>query len=283
MTVSGFTGTVGLAGCGAMGLPMARALRVAGIDCIGFDIRDAAEFGDFAPHMVADPVEFAARADVLISVVRDSKETLDLYFDDQALFRQSTNPKVCILSSTVSPRFLPQVADRLPADVLFYEAPMSGAPVAAEEARLTFMLGADEATAAPHAALYQAMGRVVHHLGGLGRGMTCKVLNNFVAASSVLAVRHVLKGAADTGLDPQTLLDVMSVSSGATWFGDNFHKVEWAGELYDPMNTIGILEKDVTATLDALGGDTVEELPAFLRALRDGLAEIPPAPLQPGK
>ena len=280
MKTEGFEGTVGIAGCGDMGLPMARALRQAGIDCLGFDIRPVAEFGDFAPQMLADPAAFAGRCDVLVSVVRDARQTLDLYFDDQAIFNQPIYPKVCLLASTVSPRFLPEVAARLPEDVLFFEAPMSGAPIAAEEARLTFMLGADQATASPFQPLFRAMGRVIHHLGAPGRGMTCKVLNNFVAATSVLAVRHVLRGAADSGLAPEKLLEVMSVSSGGTWFGDNFDRIAWAGEDYDPGNTIGILEKDVTAMLDALGG---AGLPSFLEAVRDGLAEIPACPPLAGK
>jgi len=51
---------VGVAGCGRMGLPMARALAGAGFDVRGFDIRPPAEFGAFAARMEPDPAAFAA-------------------------------------------------------------------------------------------------------------------------------------------------------------------------------------------------------------------------------
>jgi 3-hydroxyisobutyrate dehydrogenase-like beta-hydroxyacid dehydrogenase len=118
------------------------------------------------------------------------------------------------------------------------------------------------------------MGNAVHHLGGIGAGMTVKVVNNFVAASSVVAVRHALAAALALGVEPDRLTQVMAQSSGATWFGDNLAAIDWSGEGYDPDNTIGILEKDVNSFLDALrdlpefeGGELAETVIGNLRKL----------------
>lgn len=272
---------IGVAGCGAMGLPMARALLAAGFPVSGFDIRPKDEFGDFAPRMVDDPADFAGGIDILISVVRDQRQTLDLYFDAQAIFAQSRYPKTCLLASTVSPRFLHAVRGRLPADAAFIDIPMSGAPIAAEQARLTFMAGASKDDARPIAPLLNAMGREIHYLGGFAQGMAAKVLNNFVAASSVAAVRQVLSDAPRLGVAPEALLAVMAASSGATWFGGNFDAISWSRETYDPANTIGIVEKDVNSLLDALNG-LAEPLDsaarAYVEAVRDRLSTLPPAP-----
>jgi len=274
-----YDGQVGIAGCGAMGLPMGRALLKAGFRVKGFDIRPVEEFGDFKSQMVVAPGQFASAIDVLISVVRDQRQTLDLYFDDQAIFRQPAYPKTCLLASTVSPRFIGELSTRLPADVRFFEIPMSGAPVAAAEARLSFMIGADEQTAQPIRPLLEAMGRDLHFLGGLGKGMAGKVLNNFVAASSVAAVRQVLHEAARLNVAPQQLLAVMKSSSGGTWFGDNFETIDWAREDYDPGNTIGILEKDVNSLLDALQGSQSEpQSLEYIKTIRNRLSALPPAP-----
>ena len=54
------TEVVGVAGCGAMGLPMARRLVHAGFDVLGFDVRSVDEFGDFAPRMVGEPAPISA-------------------------------------------------------------------------------------------------------------------------------------------------------------------------------------------------------------------------------
>lgn len=271
--------TIGLAGCGAMGLPMARALLRAGFNVYGFDIRPVEQFGDFATRMMASAEDFSNATDVLISVVRDQRQTVDLYFDEQALFDHPNYPKTCLLASTLSPRFLDQLVARLPDDVLFIDIPMSGAPIAAVEERLSFMIGANEQTAAPIKPLLQAMGGDLHFLGGLGKGMTCKVLNNFVAASSVAAVRQVLSEAQKLGISAAQLRDVMKSSSGGTWFGDNFERIVWARQDYHPANTMAIIEKDVNALLDALaGGHTDPQALKYIETIRDRLSALPPAP-----
>jgi len=244
--------TIGVAGCGAMGLPMARALLASGFKVSGFDVRPLDEFGDFAPHMQADAQRFANECDTLICVVRDEQQVLDLCFDDQALFHTVRSPETFVLSSTTSPRFVHKLRKKLPQDVVLIDAPMSGAPLAAIAATLTFMVGGPPQAVTALQPAFAAMGSKIHHLGELGAGMATKVLNNFVAASTVVAVRNVLKHAESSGIDPQTLLGVMAQSSGQTWFGSNFNQINWAGEGYDAGNTIGILEKDVGAFIDGL-------------------------------
>ncbi|MBL6931438.1 MAG: NAD(P)-dependent oxidoreductase [Rhodospirillales bacterium] len=271
--------TVGVAGCGAMGLPMARALARAGFTVKGFDVRPVEEFADFQQHMMASPDDFSENVDIVISVVRDQRQTLDLFFDEQAIFNNPDYPKVCLLASTVSPLFITEVAARLPANVQFFEIPMSGAPIAAEEERLSFMIGADEETAAPFRPLLEAMGRDLHFLGGLTKGMACKVLNNFVAASSVVAVRQVLSEARKLQVTPDQLLAVMKSSSGGTWFGNNFDVISWANEDYDVSNTIGIIEKDVNSLLDALeGAKSDQQATAYIKTIRDRLSALPSSP-----
>ncbi len=114
-----------------MGLPMAQSLLAAGFDVWGFDVRPVEEFGDFRPRMIEDPAVFAARCPTVISVVRDIRQTLDLCFDKQALFARDARPRRLVVSSTVSPRFLGDLAARLPEGTELVDAPMSGAPIAA--------------------------------------------------------------------------------------------------------------------------------------------------------
>lgn len=270
--------TIGVAGCGAMGLPMAKRLALAGFEVFGLDIRPVSEFGDFAPRMIADPAAFAIRCTTVISVVRDEQQTNDLLFEAQAIFTRERRPKRLVICSTVSPRAVHAVAARLPKNTFLVDAPMSGAPYRAEAGTLTFMVGGAEDAVAALMPTFRAMGTTVHHLGPLGAGMTCKVVNNFVAASSVVAVRRAFAAARALGVDPARLLEVMRTSSGATWYGDNFDQIVWAREGYDPMNTIGILEKDVTSFLDALTGGGTVTPDAFVAAVLAGLRAAEPLP-----
>ncbi|MEX0694234.1 MAG: NAD(P)-dependent oxidoreductase [Rhodospirillales bacterium] len=245
---------IGVAGCGAMGLPMAENLLTSGFDVWGFDVRTVDASDDFKNRMIADPVTFAARVDTLISVVRDITESEALLFDDQAIFRADRHPQTLILSSTLSPRYIRDVAARMPAGVTVIDAPMSGAPYRARNASLTFMVGGNADAVQVLMPAFEAMGEQVHHLGPVGAGAACKVANNLCAAAGVVAVRRALKAAAGYGIDATKLLDVMRTSSGATWYGDNLQKIDWANEGYAAANTMGILEKDVNSFVDALEG-----------------------------
>lgn len=259
---------IGVAGCGAMGRPMAETLIAAGETVFGFDVRKLDDFDVFCRHMFTCPKTFAAEIDVLISVVRDRQQTLNLLFDDQALLHQDQKPMTVVFSSTLSPNVVREVADRLPAGMNLIDAPMSGAPTRARSGTLTFMVGGEDAEVARLMPLFEIMGDTVHHLGALGTGMTAKVLNNFVGVTGVVAVRKALASARALGLSERRLLDIMRVSSGSTWYGDNLEKIDWAAEGYDPSNTIGILEKDVGAYLDALDGGPGEFERALVAAIR---------------
>jgi 3-hydroxyisobutyrate dehydrogenase-like beta-hydroxyacid dehydrogenase len=253
---------VGVAGCGRMGLPMARALADAGHDVRGFDIRPPASFGDFAPRMAPDPSAFAAHGEVLISVVRDAAETESLLFGSQGLVRREPAARILVVCSTLSPAYVRALPPRLPAGLALVDAPMSGAQVAAVERHLAFMVGGPDEAVTVVEPLLAVMGRRVHRLGPTGAGMVAKVLNNFVAAAAVAATRRALDWGDRLGIDEEALLAVMQDSSGQTWFGSNFDRIEFARDGWRADNSIGLLTKDVECALDALAP-----------ADREGLAE----------
>ena len=264
---------VGVAGCGRMGLGMARAMARAGMDVAGFDVRPVAEFGDFAPHMVPDAGDFARDREVILTVVRDIAQTEALLFDDQAVLTRAPDLRHLVVCSTLSPRYLDALAARIPAGIAMIDAPMSGAQVAADEARLSFMLGGTEADLDLLDPMFRTMGPKVHRMGGPGAGMRAKVLNNFVAGGAMAAVRQALAWADDLGLERQRLLDLMHDSSGQTWFVSNFDKIEFSRDGYDAGNTIGILKKDLESCLDAVDPVDHAGLP---RAIVEAIAALKP-------
>ncbi|MEM1161495.1 MAG: NAD(P)-binding domain-containing protein [Pseudomonadota bacterium] len=263
----------GVAGCGRMGLGMARAMDRAGLDVAGFDIRPLDEFGGFANRMVSDPAGFAADREVILSVVRDVAQTEALLFDDQAILSKASRLKYLVVCSTLSPRYLADLSAQIPAGVILIDAPMSGAQIAADEARLSFMLGGPDAALDLLEPVIRTMGTAVHRMGGPGAGMTAKVLNNFVAGSAMAGVRQALNWADDLGVDRTRLLALMHDSSGQTWFGTNFEKIEFAREGYDRENTVGILKKDLESCLDAVDPDSHAGFP---QAVVDAIGGLKP-------
>lgn len=265
---------IGVAGCGRMGLGMAKAMQRAGFDVTGFDVLPAAEFGDFASSMVADPSAFAADREVILSVVRDIDQTEDLLLRKQAILGHAPALRYLVICSTLSPRYFDDLRNRLPEGLHLVDAPMSGAQIAADEARLSFMLGGADADLDALEPVFRSMGPKVHRMGSSGSGMKTKVLNNFVAACGVAGARQAIDWAADLGMDRERLFALMNDSSGQNWFVSNFDAIEFSRDGYSRENTVGILKKDVESCLDAVDPETHAGLPDALVAAIGGFRKI---------
>lgn len=252
---------------------MARAIARAGLTVHGFDVRPVEEFGDFAPHMIADPAEFAQTCEILFTVVRDEHQADRLLFDEQALLKIPSKFETLVISSTLSPSYLATIKERAPAGLTLIDAPMSGAAEAADEAHLSFMLGGEPADLDALQPLFYTMGTRFHRMGPFGAGMTAKVLNNYVAAASVAVNRQALLWADQLGIDRERFRALMHDSSGQSWFGSKYNKIKFARDGYDPDNSIGILKKDVECCIDCVDGEPDEPLNA---AILDRLANMKP-------
>ncbi|WP_231701075.1 NAD(P)-dependent oxidoreductase [Aliiruegeria sabulilitoris] len=262
-------GPIALAGCGRMGGPMLAALRAAGFDAQGYDIAPENVVDDVP--VTDDPSRVAEGLRVLITVVRDEAQTDDVLFGHGRLAERARDLETLIISSTLSPRYVRGLAERMPDSVRLVDAPMSGARIAAQERRLSFMLGGEEAELDRLQPLFDAMGAHFHRMGPFGNGAQAKVLNNLLAASHTAMTRLVLDWADATGLDERRLLALIETSSGQNWLASGMDTIEFARDGWSEDNSIGILVKDVSAALDAapLSANTrlPEEVRRVIRAL----------------
>lgn len=252
---------IGLAGCGRMGLPMLQAMLDAGFNAQGFDVKPRVEM---AGHMAETPQDFAKDLTILFTVVRDIAQTEEVLFTSQALIANAPTLTHVVICSTLSPKYVRELRARTPGHITLIDAPMSGAAIAAQENRLSFMLGGAERDIPRIQPMLDAMGAHFHHMGDFGAGMAAKVLNNLAAASSTVITRLALDWAEDLGLDQGKLLALMHTSSGQTWFGSNFNEIEFSRDGFDPENTIGILKKDVESAMDGAPDNARLALPEAL-------------------
>ena len=272
--------TIGIAGCGTMGLPMLEVLLKNNINAFGYDILSKESFSSLENNFISSKKDFFQKVDVIFSVVRDINQTKELCEGKNGLF-QLNSPKTLIISSTLSPAFLNDFFQNAPENITMIEAPMSGAPMKAKDATLTFMVGAEKNQYENILPILNILGEKIHHIGKFGSGMSVKVLNNFVASCSVVAVRHVLSEAKYLNISSEQLLEILNCSSGKTWFSENLESIDWAKESYTKENTIGILEKDVNSFLDGLENsesETSQALLNFQKSLLNSLRNIPKFP-----
>ena len=246
---------IGLAGCGNMGLPMLNAMLTKNIDARGYDIERKTTLLNLGKNFVSSKKKFLDDRNIIISVVRDASDTAELCQGNNGLFEQQSS-KMLIIASTLSPKFIMDLKRMAPKNITIIDAPMSGSTIAANEATLTFMVGCEKVLFNYIEPLLELMGTRINHIGNYGSGMMVKVLNNFIAASSVASVRHVLHQAQKFELDIDALFKTIDTSSGQTWFGTNRADIEWFKEKFENDNTMGILKKDVEAYVDSFENET---------------------------
>lgn len=239
---------------------MLAALRAAGLPARGYDVVPMD-----VPHITDDIAVFSEDLTTLITVVRDIDQTDAVLFDDQNFSAIPTLSRI-IICSTLSPRYVLGLRDRIPSHITLIDAPMSGAQIAAQQARLSFMLGGEADALAIAQPLFEAMGKHFHHMGDFGSGMQAKVLNNLLAASNTAMTRLVLDWADQAGLDEAKLLNLIHTSSGQNWLASGFDDIEFARDGFTADNTIGILVKDVASALDAAPESADISLPTLIRS-----------------
>lgn len=271
---------IGIAGCGSMGLPMLKSIIKKNIDATGYDVRSKKNFIDLKDKYIPSKKEFFNKNEIIISVVRDIKETEEICKGKDGLFLNK-DKKILILCSTLSPIYIKKLEYESPKNINIVDAPISGAPIKAKEASLTFMIGSNKKMFYYLKPLLSIMGKNILYIGTYGSGMSVKVLNNFVAAATVLSVRHILAESKALGIQSNMLLKVLNYSSGQTWFGSNIKNIDWSKQQYNKNNTIGILEKDVQSYLDTLYKKNIDinnSIKNLHDSILNGLKNIPKYP-----
>ena len=267
---------IGIAGCGDMGYPMLKVLLQNNINATGHDIKASETFKDFGNKYISSKIDFFKKNDVILSIVRDTKETEDLLVNNNTLL--SKKNVTILICSTLPITYISNLKIKLPDNFILIDTPMSGSTFKAKEGALTFMVGGIKDEVQNVMPLLKILGDNILHIGDFGKGMAVKLLNNFIAASSVLATRNVLSQIHDFGLTEKQLLDVVKCSTGDNWFAQNYYTLNWSKENFDKTNTMGILEKDLLSYIETKSNkNTNFALNKYENSIVNGIKNIPKA------
>jgi 2-hydroxy-3-oxopropionate reductase len=94
--------------------------------------------------------------------------------------------------------------------VRLVDAPVSGGDVGARDASLSIMVGGATDAVEQVRNLLSAMGSTVTHVGPVGAGQVAKAANQIVVGAAMAALGEALTLAAHGGVDPATMLAVLS-------------------------------------------------------------------------
>jgi 3-hydroxyisobutyrate dehydrogenase-like beta-hydroxyacid dehydrogenase len=211
---------VGFIGLGIMGSRMAANLRRAGFDLVVWNrTRETAEAwaAEHGGEVLGTPADVGAAASVVVTMVVDAPQVESVLLGENGAAARPRDGLLCVDMSTIGPgqarRIGAGLAER---GVGFMDAPVTGSSPKAQEGTLTIMAGGETGDYERARPLFEAMGRLVLHVGPLGDGQTIKLINNAVAAANTATVGEALLVGKGAGVDLDALQRVMSAGSGAS-------------------------------------------------------------------
>ena len=239
---------VAFLGLGIMGSRMAANLCRAGFEVHAWNRTRARAEELAAAHgaVVADtPAQAAAATGIAITMVVDSPEVEAVLFDGDGAADGLAEGGLAIDMSTIAPTASRAIAERLAErGIAFLDAPVTGSKPKAEDGTLTIMAGGDAADFERAKPLFEAMGKLVLHVGPQGHGSMVKLINNTVAAVNTAAVAEGIAVGRSAGLDLDKLLEVIAAGSGASAMLDLKARPIIERD-YEPLFKLGHMLKDV--------------------------------------
>jgi 3-hydroxyisobutyrate dehydrogenase-like beta-hydroxyacid dehydrogenase len=259
---------LGFIGLGQMGAPMAANIAKAEFGLVVFDKAGTAERAP-AGAALADSVEdAAARVESLFLSLPDGRISIAVARRIAAApDRQVT---VVVDLSTIGPGAAREAAEILgAAGVTYIDAPVSGGQAGAVAGTITLMWAGPGAELERHRTVIAAFCKNPFHVGETpGQGQALKLINNFLSGTAMAATSEAVLYGLSQGLDMETMLDVVNVSTGVnSATRDKFPQRIVTGS-YDAGFKTALLAKDVTLYLDnARAAGAPHDLGAVVAAL----------------
>jgi len=211
---------VGFIGLGAMGGPMALNLVKHGFLLVVHDIDPAkAERLRAAGAAVAESAEaVAAAVGRTICMVETTAQAETVIAGEHGVIQRARPGHIVACMSTIDPLAARRLGEALAArGIAMVDAPVSGGTERAASGELSIIAGGAADTVKACDDLFRAMGRNVFHVGALGQGLAMKLVNNMLVQVNTVAVAEALVLGVKAGLDPQTIYDVVRVSTGTSF------------------------------------------------------------------
>lgn len=189
------SGPIGFVGVGAMGGAMALRLLDRGHPVL-IHTRTrarAAQVERAGAIWVDSPGEVAARSTHVLSCLRDTDATAEVYSGDRGMLGAASSGQVFVELGTFSPELARRIA--LDADrkgAAFLAAPVSGGPSRAREGSLTMMAGGDAAAFARIRPVLVDLAQTLDHVGGPGAGLELKLVNQLLTSCHMVAAAEAI-------------------------------------------------------------------------------------------
>ncbi|OGN98463.1 MAG: hypothetical protein A2Y89_06385 [Chloroflexi bacterium RBG_13_51_18] len=253
---------IGFIGIGQMGRHMSRRILEAGYDLTIHDLKKEAAVPllEKGAKWSNSPKEVAKSCELVFSSLPTPQNIEEMVYGDSGLSKGWKKGDIYVDMSTNSPSTIRKIAaDAKKAGVTVLDAPVSGGTKGADAGTLAIMVGGDTAAMEKIRDVLLTMGKKIFPVGDAGCGNICKLVNNLIslACNSISAEGFVL--GVKAGIDPQTLWEIVSMSTGNNWCMQQFPNTTFKGN-FEPGFRVGLAYKDIGLALD-LGKEYKVPLP----------------------
>jgi 3-hydroxyisobutyrate dehydrogenase-like beta-hydroxyacid dehydrogenase len=195
---------------------------------------------------VADtPAAAAAATGLVITMVVDAPQVEEVLFGQDGAAEGLDDGGLVADMSTIAPTASRAIADRLSErGIALLDAPVTGSKPKAEDATLTIMAGGAAGDFERARPLFEAMGKLVLHVGPQGHGSMVKLINNTIAAINTAAIAEGIALAQRAEVDLDKLIEVVGAGSGASAMLD-LKAAPIIQREYEPLFKLGHMLKDV--------------------------------------
>ena len=243
---------LGFVGLGIMGAGMAANLVRAGHQVTVWN-RTAGKADpvvELGATLAPSPRAVAEASDIVFVCVSDTPDVEAMLFGADGIAQGVAGGSLVVDHSTVSPAATRGWAERLAGqDVAFVDAPVSGGSEGAVKGTLSVMAGGDDAAFDRARPYLDAVGSTITHVGPVGAGQTCKLVNQVLVVVNMLGVAEALVLAQAGGLDPNVAVAATRGGAGGSWMLAN-RGPQIANRDFRPGFTIDLQQKDLRLVLE---------------------------------
>jgi 3-hydroxyisobutyrate dehydrogenase len=129
------------------------------------------------------------------------------------------------------------------------DAPVSGGDIGAREGKLAIMVGGDRDVYDKALPFFKIMGENIAYMGKAGAGQHTKMSNQILIAGTMIGVVESLLYAYKTGMNLDSVIDVIGKGAASSWSINNLGKRIAKGD-FDPGFFIKHFIKDMGIALD---------------------------------
>jgi 3-hydroxyisobutyrate dehydrogenase-like beta-hydroxyacid dehydrogenase len=204
---------IGFIGLGIMGSRMAANLLKAGYSLTVYNRskQPVEELARQGARTAESPRAVGEWADILFTMLSTPEVVESLALDEDGFLAAMKPGTIWADCSTVNPSFSRRMsAAAQEAGVRFLDAPVAGSKAPAEMGQLTFLVGGEAADVDACRPLFAVMGQKVVHAGGVGMGISLKLIFNLLLGEMMVAFSEGLKLAEGLGLDRSAVFDALT-------------------------------------------------------------------------